>query len=198
MILSPALTISWGPFHRSAIFRPQHSHWKSNGPMWTRFRNGFQKIRRAAAESEIVATSSQEALAAALPDVEEINRTVETARDDLVRAAAIEQRAQIVSLQVLDYRNFVSAVIQPMASVGGGLRRLRSGVSKVAEMSAKEAADAVPRGDWEGRGGGCPGADQRWRCDVDLFDAWSSRRSCCVGRKFAAIGAEDRRNQESA
>ena len=78
--------------------------------------------------------------------MEEINRTVETASDEVVRAAAIEQRAQIVSLQVLDYRNFVSAVIQPMASVGGGLRRLGSGVSKVAEKSAKEAADAIPRG----------------------------------------------------
>lgn len=106
----------------------------------------LEEIRLAAAESEIVASSSRIALATALPDVEEITRTIESAHDDIIRAAAIEKRAQIVSLQVLDYRNFVSAVVQPLAGAGNGLRRLGSGVSHVAGKSLKEAVDAIPRG----------------------------------------------------
>jgi len=95
-------------------------------------------IRNQAAHFELVAPSAQEALSAALPDVEEATGAIESAKDDIARAAAIDLRAELVSLQVLDYRNFISAVVQPLSSIGKGL-------SEVARKSLKEAKDAIPR-----------------------------------------------------
>jgi hypothetical protein len=97
------------------------------------------EIRAAAAQSQIVAPSARSALSAAVLEVDEVARAIHFSATDIVRAAAIERRAEIVSLQVLDNRNFISAVIQPLAGAGEGLRRM-------ARESLKEAAAAVPRG----------------------------------------------------
>jgi hypothetical protein len=100
------------------------------------------EIRQAAASSDSVAVSAQAALEAALPEVEHATRSVERARGDVARATAVERRAEIVSIQILDYRNFVSATVQPLAK---GLRRVGAELKEVAGKSYKEAKDAIPR-----------------------------------------------------
>ena len=81
-------------------------------------------IRDVALQSDAVAASAQRALEQSAEEVEIATIAVETATSDVVRGQAIERRAEIVSLQLLDYRNFSSAVLAPFARVGVGFRWL--------------------------------------------------------------------------
>lgn len=111
------------------------------------------EIIEIARESDIVDQSAINALEMVIPEFEESQRLIEMAVDDTARAAALEKRAEIVSLHVLDIRNFGSSAIsaaKPNRFLTGVKRAgkkvatdlgsdaysgVRSGVKKVSEVA---------------------------------------------------------------
>jgi len=103
--------------------------------------------------SDTVDQSAIDALEMAIPEFEESQRLIEMAADDIARAAALEKRAEIVSLHVLDIRNFGSSAIsaaKPNRFLAGAKRAgkkvatdfgsdaysgVRNGVKKVSEAA---------------------------------------------------------------
>jgi hypothetical protein len=73
------------------------------------------KIRRAAADSDLVDDSVIDALQAGEREVENTTEIIENATDDLAVANAINKRAAVVAQRLLDYRNFAARVVHKAA-----------------------------------------------------------------------------------
>ena len=99
---------------------------------------------------ECVDASVSEALASSDPDIEAVEKTIETTKDEAALEEAIVERGKILAEQLLVVRNFGGAVIRFGADAGRKVARGALGagraVGKVGKESLKAASEAIPRG----------------------------------------------------
>ncbi|SFT63809.1 helix-turn-helix transcriptional regulator [Mesorhizobium sp. YR577] len=110
------------------------------------FKNAKEIINQAK-YSDVVAPSAIEALEAALSDIDETDVIIANSSNDVVVAGAIEKRAKIISLHLLDIRNFSASVLKAFKERSSGATRATGAV--VAQV-AKDAGSRAYKGTLDG------------------------------------------------
>ncbi|RWC81709.1 MAG: XRE family transcriptional regulator [Mesorhizobium sp.] len=106
-----------------------------------------KQVMNEARVSEVVDKSAIDALEAALIDIAEIELVISESSNDIVTAMAVKKRADLISLHLLDVRNFSASVLKTFKHLGGGSKRILSrGAADVSKRAYKGALDGVEEG----------------------------------------------------
>lgn len=116
---------------------------KIQGRDINRVREFLADIRNQSLNSDAVGSSTKGALEYAETEIEQAGETAATTLDDDVRARAIEREAELVALQAIDYRNYVSAALKPFSNAG---KWAMGEASDIGRDSWKEIKKGIPRG----------------------------------------------------
>ncbi|MBZ9702147.1 MULTISPECIES: helix-turn-helix domain-containing protein [unclassified Mesorhizobium] len=106
-----------------------------------------KQVMNEARASDVVDGSAIDALEAALIDIAEVELVIGESSNDIVTAMAVKKRADLISLHLLDVRNFSASVLKAFKHLGGDSKRILSrGAADVSKRAYKGALDGVEEG----------------------------------------------------